>query len=776
VDDLPSAKIALSVVIAAFNAEATLERCLLSLARQTLGQDLFEVVLVDDASTDGTAELARRLGTHIKNFTYVGQTENTKQGAARNRGIASSRGTYITFLDSDDFLRLDALEVALFAIGDADCLVFQHLFCRYDDASYRPRRSHRAVGDDAKLAALSGAVGWWPFGLVIKSEIINSKALAFPTGVFFEDIDFIVDLFSILGTVRVTNEALYYYVQSSQSTVRTISEETLRHRVAAVSRVRTRLLEAGVTSDDLLAFETAAGNWLIAHGRQIATRYDGADKPQLLLAFGLLIGAQFPHVPTQTLLSAQWNPVKAKTKTDRPYRPWGDAFEERLSGKVVFYCEVDYHIRAAASIGRQLARLSVPAVIIDASTSRTFTASRPLRANERDQYADLEIISVDVSETVPCSTSAAAFVFQNDLTYTKAIIFENFGIGVPTIGLYEGINDDLNVDRQAARRPYRSVDHLLLPGEFQRRFYADRDTTVVGLPNVRRLLSTPFMAGHALRAIINVNFTYGVIEENRNDFLASSIEACDKIGLPFVISQHPADKGDLRHLNVSDKSIYDLLVEGGVLVSRFSTTLLEAMALGRAAIYHNPIGERVEKFQEPLGAYQVTSNAGELAAALQAELKTGLGVDRRERVARFLDYHCNVGSTTLPEEAAAQAIAKIAAKGRVAPTFKLDASRSARGERPSASPITTGTSRKRGSASILVRGAAWCGRVVRRHPALFASLAAVAVTTAVLALLSAQGAQLTGLLGTLSGLAVAAAAGALGFALLRETLGRRGKR
>ena len=61
--------------------------------------------------------------------------------------------------------------------------------------------------------------------------------------------------------------------------------------------------------------------------------------------------------------------------------------------------------------------------------------------------------------------------------------------------------------------------------------------------------------------------------------------------------------------------------ENAVLISRFSSCIIEALAMGRGVVYHNPGTERVEKFRDPLGAYSVSEDAAGLAAALKVELE-----------------------------------------------------------------------------------------------------------------------------------------------------------
>jgi len=89
----------ISVIIPTFNRAGLIGRCLDALARQTAAPESFEVVVVDDGSTDATADLlARRSAPHA---LRVERQSNSGQSAARNRGISCARGRYCLFLDDD---------------------------------------------------------------------------------------------------------------------------------------------------------------------------------------------------------------------------------------------------------------------------------------------------------------------------------------------------------------------------------------------------------------------------------------------------------------------------------------------------------------------------------------------------------------------------------------------------------------------------------------------------------------------------------------------------
>src|ERR1700712_1765205 len=99
----------MSVVVPAYNSADTLERLLASLDAQTLPQDDFEVVVVDDGSTDGTFELLQQLQQNRPNLRAQRIEPSGWGSPPRNVGARLARGEYVLYMDSDDTLYPDAL-------------------------------------------------------------------------------------------------------------------------------------------------------------------------------------------------------------------------------------------------------------------------------------------------------------------------------------------------------------------------------------------------------------------------------------------------------------------------------------------------------------------------------------------------------------------------------------------------------------------------------------------------------------------------------------------
>jgi teichuronic acid biosynthesis glycosyltransferase TuaG len=108
-----------SVIMPAYNAVAYIEQAVESVVSQTFTS--WELIIVNDGSTDATASLLNEKYSAFRNIILVNQ-ENKKQGAARNNGLRRARGKWIAFLDADDLWRPDKLEVQLRHAERADVI------------------------------------------------------------------------------------------------------------------------------------------------------------------------------------------------------------------------------------------------------------------------------------------------------------------------------------------------------------------------------------------------------------------------------------------------------------------------------------------------------------------------------------------------------------------------------------------------------------------------------------------------------------------------------
>ncbi|MBE6827715.1 MAG: glycosyltransferase family 2 protein [Ruminococcaceae bacterium] len=99
-----------SIVIPVYNATKYLEDCLNSISSQSLSKELYEIVCVEDCSTDKSYDLLMELGKNIENIRIFKNEENLGQAPTRNVGLGKAVGKYVWFVDDDDIIYPNVLE------------------------------------------------------------------------------------------------------------------------------------------------------------------------------------------------------------------------------------------------------------------------------------------------------------------------------------------------------------------------------------------------------------------------------------------------------------------------------------------------------------------------------------------------------------------------------------------------------------------------------------------------------------------------------------------
>lgn len=221
--------IRISAIIPAYNTSEWIEDCINSLINQS--SSLYEILIIDDNSTDNTLAIAQRyeaINTTIKVFEL---DQNYGPGYARNYGISKANGDYILFVDSDDLLRQDTVEVLTSKTieGAYDAIYFNAEafgLKEYRDAS----NYQRSVG----ALETNGITGQRFFDItyphdyfaspclcLYKKKVINDADIAFPEGIFFEDEFFSFVFVQEAQSICYINESFYKRRYRKGSTVTT---------------------------------------------------------------------------------------------------------------------------------------------------------------------------------------------------------------------------------------------------------------------------------------------------------------------------------------------------------------------------------------------------------------------------------------------------------------------------------------------------------------------------------------------------------------------------
>lgn len=325
------------------------------------------------------------------------------------------------------------------------------------------------------------------------------------------------------------------------------------------------------------------------------------------------------------------------------------------SGDVVFVVQAGYHLDDAVSTAGVLAasgqRASIVAPLPPQDALRRWRTST---ARHREIAARARKLGLDAGAHISAESivdRAGALVVRNDWGPSRALVERANAAGVPTVGWVEGVQDFDDVDTGRARHPYGTVGEVMCLGDYDAGRLGHRaEVTPVGSQRLWDLWAGPATSA-VTPLVVNVNFTYGVQRAARREWLGQVMGVAGDAGITPVVSRHPADRGLRGRRHASPTGIDQLLPTAARLVTRFSTLVYDALALGVDVVYHNPHGERVPTFTSPMDAYVITTTADELRTALERPVPPPAVV--RAAATPFLEHHLVLDSPPPAERASA---------------------------------------------------------------------------------------------------------------------------
>jgi CDP-glycerol glycerophosphotransferase len=252
----------LSVVVPIYNVERYLDECLASLATQTM-TDL-EVVMVDDGSTDGSAEIAREWEAKDSRFRLV-RKQNGGLGPARNTGMEhiDPDSEFLAFVDSDDTLPPTAYELMLETLDRTGSDFVAGNVLRFRSVGYTQSPVHRRPFAKTRLAThisefqplTTDRTAW---NKVYRRSFWSRHNLLYP-GILYEDAPVSIPLHYLAEKVDVLAEPIYHWrereVGARSITQNRTDPKGLIDRVASIGMVRAFLVEQVEKQPDRARFE-----------------------------------------------------------------------------------------------------------------------------------------------------------------------------------------------------------------------------------------------------------------------------------------------------------------------------------------------------------------------------------------------------------------------------------------------------------------------------------------------------------------------------------------
>lgn len=213
-----------SIIIPVYNGEQYIKNCLDSIYRQGLGDDDFEVICVNDCSTDNTAQVISEYGKFHQNIRLINHETNRRQGSARNTGVKVAKGDYILYIDADDTFESNALPLLRNVIEknkDLDILKFDYALVE------RNGSTKNIIEEFDSQDVMSGhdfikrnSIPWSPWLCAYRRLFLLENNILFRENVRFEDTDYIINCIRIANRIQYAAIVVYNYIMYDSQTTK----------------------------------------------------------------------------------------------------------------------------------------------------------------------------------------------------------------------------------------------------------------------------------------------------------------------------------------------------------------------------------------------------------------------------------------------------------------------------------------------------------------------------------------------------------------------------
>ena len=253
-------KIILSIIVPIYKVERYLKKCVDSLLNQDI--DNYEIILVDDGSTDSCPQICEEYAAQYNNVRVV-HRENGGLSAARNSGIEVAKGAYLMFVDSDDFIEPNVLGALMEQVerDNLDVLRYKHQYVDANGCPYNPYKSDpygrhnysAEVADGVTFLNTRFGTTCYAWAFVVRRELFED--CIFTPGIYFEDTDWTPRMLIKAKRVASTDRIVYNYLLTRQGSItnavnRSKQQKVLEDKMRLVGELKRQAFELAMQGKD----------------------------------------------------------------------------------------------------------------------------------------------------------------------------------------------------------------------------------------------------------------------------------------------------------------------------------------------------------------------------------------------------------------------------------------------------------------------------------------------------------------------------------------------
>lgn len=319
----------LSFIIPVYNTEEYVGICIKSLLEQDISKDEYEIICVNDGSSDGSLEVLEQFSRNHTNVIVINQ-KNSGVCASRNKGLDAARGEYIWFIDSDDFIQKNILGTLMKLVKETQCerLVISHYF--FEDV--RDMDEEKITENKMKVnTSWKDSVVWRS---LFKKEFLTHHNLRFHYEdlVYGEDALFMYEVKRCIPRIIEFTQPIYFHRARMGSASTDITNEMERKRLLSTIHEAAIMREYYEKGGNILRGETANRFMSFLWGALFRTASLPPREAKLMLG---------------ELRKAKLYPYKcpAECNITRSFHPFNNQFIEKIFDKVYIkmHTTLGYH-------------------------------------------------------------------------------------------------------------------------------------------------------------------------------------------------------------------------------------------------------------------------------------------------------------------------------------------------------------------------------------------------------------------------------------------------
>lgn len=225
----------LSIIVPVYNVEKYIETCVESIYNQGLSNDEFEVIIINDGSTDNSLSIANKLAERHSNISLFSQV-NQGLSATRNHGIQKAKGTYLLFLDSDDLLIGNTLRTLLDTAYSNQVDILKADYIKAGNQEIEKgidiSKDHTILPSIIKTGEQGFIEDYDPmysyvWQFLFKRRFILDNSLSFLEGKYFEDVAYTIEAYLKASKFIAIPLKFYVYRQNDSSIMATMNVKKL---------------------------------------------------------------------------------------------------------------------------------------------------------------------------------------------------------------------------------------------------------------------------------------------------------------------------------------------------------------------------------------------------------------------------------------------------------------------------------------------------------------------------------------------------------------------